>query len=156
MRERKIVKMKLVVDEVYGSIQDCAERNNLDPSTISNRIKNRVIAADSLFMHYEPELVDEEWKVHPSLGFEVSKEGRIRYFDGKIANVSGTRYMKIGFKNKYYNIHRLVAETFLHNPESKPIVHHKDHNKQNNCVTNLQWVTQKENMQYYFEYKNKK
>lgn len=36
-------------------------------------------------------------------------------------------------------IHRIVAETFLPNPENLPVVHHKDNVKQNNCVENLMW-----------------
>ena len=48
-------------------------------------------------------------------------------------------------------INRIVAETFLPNPESKPEVDHVDTNKFNNHVSNLRWATGAENQQYALE-----
>lgn len=61
---------------------------------------------------------------------------------------SGYRMVKltINKQKKDYCVHRLVAETFLSNPENLPQVNHKDRNKLNNCVKNLEWVTGSQNM----------
>lgn len=48
-------------------------------------------------------------------------------------------------QTRTFNIHRLVAEAFIPNPDDKPQIDHIDRNKENNNVENLRWVDQSEN-----------
>lgn len=86
--------------------------------------------------------------------YAVTEDGRIWSYKSKI-------FMKPCTRNKYlhvtlslngekhtYDVHRLVAEAYIDNPERKPCINHKDENTLNNSVNNLEWVTHKENNNY--------
>lgn len=45
-------------------------------------------------------------------------------------------------------MHRLIAKTFIPNPQNKETINHKDENKFNNTVVNLEWMTNEENLNY--------
>ena len=51
-------------------------------------------------------------------------------------------------ESKAFRVHRLIALTFIPNPENKPIVNHLDENKSNNNVSNLAWATAEENVNW--------
>lgn len=55
-------------------------------------------------------------------------------------------YCRVRIAGKLYLVHRLVAETFLPNPENKPFVDHINRNTSQNFVGNLRWVSHSENM----------
>ena len=61
-------------------------------------------------------------------------------------------YLQVGLhdknNHKYVNIHRLVAEAFIPNPDNLPEVNHKDEDKTNNHVNNLEWCTGSYNARY--------
>ena len=56
--------------------------------------------------------------------------------------------LKIGNDYKLKKVHRLIALTFIPNPENKPTINHKDGNKSNNNVANLEWATACENVRH--------
>lgn len=84
------------------------------------------------------------------------------YDNGDVLNITTGKKLKgsIGEHGyKYYRLsknkskkmfyaHRLVAEAFLPNPDNLPVVNHKDGNKLNNSVDNLEWVSYSENAQH--------
>lgn len=53
-------------------------------------------------------------------------------------------------KDKRYRVHRLVAEHFIPNPDNLPQVNHKDGNKYNNNINNLEWISQSDNAKHAF------
>ena len=70
----------------------------------------------------------------------------------KILKGSTTKkgYRSVELNGKAYPIHRLVAMAFIPNPYGKPQVNHIDGDKLNNCVSNLEWCTNEENMKHAY------
>lgn len=93
-------------------------------------------------------------KVSPAFpGYIVRTDGVIINKFGKILRqFEKNKYMNVWLykdkKRHFKLVHRLVAETFIPNPENLPEVNHKDENPSNNCVENLEWCDRKYNMNY--------
>ena len=83
--------------------------------------------------------------------YQASPEGQIRLTKNKRIKmatiVGGYQMVSIYFpkRPRTFRVHRLVALTFIPNPDNKPEINHKDGNKSNPCVDNLEWVTRGEN-----------
>ena len=99
--------------------------------------------------------------------YQVSNIGKVRSLDRVVVHEEGTKrnlkgdilktHIKYGYvyvtlsknnKLKSYRVHRLVAKAFIPNPNNYPSVNHKDENRKNNNVTNLEWCTVKYNNEY--------
>lgn len=115
----------------------------------------------------EEDFKNEVWK--PIKGFEgiyeVSNLGRVRSLTRKVWNYTkpgrilkpydnGHSYLNVGLSNggkeeKHAYIHRLVAQAFIPNPDNLPQVNHKNFDKKDNRVENLEWVTEEQNHKHY-------
>ena len=92
--------------------------------------------------------------------YEVSNTGKVRCLNYKMTGktkeltctekVGGYLQLRVTVdgKRKTVVVHRLVAKAFIPNPENKPEVNHKDGNKKNNHVDNLEWATRSENIRH--------
>ena len=110
----------------------------------------------------------EIWKSLPDVpGVEISTLGNVRTLDRVISSEKMTcfkkgrilkqqlhhnGYLRVGFyvngKNVHKLVHRLVAQTFIPNPNGLPEVNHKDGDRTNNNVDNIEWCTSEYNIAY--------
>ena len=106
----------------------------------------------------------EKWK--PISGYEglyeVSNKGNIKSFhknkDGVLIKLFTEKLKHTNYKcltlvdifgnKKQFRVHRIVAEMFLSNKHNKRFVNHIDNNGENNCVENLEWCSQSENIKH--------
>lgn len=104
--------------------------------------------------------MQEIWKpIEGYKYYEVSNLGNVKTFsrwkEGRLMRLikESNGYLRVNLvsndgKQRKVSVHRLVAQAFLPNPYNLPEVNHKDENKENNCVDNLEWTAQQDNINY--------
>ena len=136
-----------------------------------NNGKNKNISKSELIDIYSngnlvEDLEGEEWKWIE--GYEgrylISTKGRIRTYTvkgrGKLINPSknnrGYLLVKLTSNNgeiKGFLVHQLVGRTFIPNPFDLETINHKDFNKENNSIENLEWMSKSDNTKHYWKNK---
>jgi len=161
--------------ENYNSIEDAGKwafENKLAKSAHSGRnaIGNCLNGLSIKAYNFKWKFVDnslenEEWReinVNKLLNDEIISDKKYYVSNlGRFKNSYGTimenykpnedGYIRVYIYNKTFAIHRVVAFTFLQNPENKETVNHKDGNKLNNNVDNLEFATNKEQQIHKFQ-----
>ena len=103
----------------------------------------------------------EEWRdIEGYEGlYQISNKGRVKSLNYRMTRKEGILkpndtqgYLQIRLcknkNHKHYYVHRLVADAFIPNSNNLPEVNHKDEDKHNNCVDNLEWCTSQYNANY--------
>lgn len=157
--------------EVYNNIDEATKyviNNKLETIMTSDRIKAKlyICAKDKkkgwgfMWSYEKKEEIlyeNEIWKnikdfIQEAENYKISSYGRLKNLNENFVtgSISSAGYIKLYIGkniNKYY-AHILVALAFIPNPEKKKFVNHKDGNKQNNKLSNLEWSTPSENSQH--------
>lgn len=87
--------------------------------------------------------------------YEVSDEGHIRNKKTKRVLrefIGKDGYLRTQFNGKSRTVHRVVANVFIPKSQERDFINHKDGNKQNNRVDNLEWCTRSENMRHAYQH----
>ena len=100
-------------------------------------------------------MMTKHWAPLKHANYEATACGKIRNARTKkvlVPYINHEGYKKVGLVTasgrKKFFVHRLVAETFIHNHGDKPIVNHKNSRRKDNRVENLEWVTHSENLKH--------
>lgn len=156
--------------ELYETIKDAAQwifDEKLTTITEVNNIKSKISAVCQNHRNYTygykweykspKEIKNEIWKPIPKDliggvdGYFLSTHSRIKNHKGRISEgmwSSASGYGWVSIYPKQYQLHILMAKVFLPNFYGKPVVNHKDGNKSNSKLYNLEWTTYSENAQH--------
>lgn len=138
---------------VYKNNQEAGNAIGVSKTAIRQAIINNRFCKGYKWMYETVKIIEgERWKkikLNNKILY-ISSLGRTKdeYNRELKQHISTSKYNQICCNNKQYYIHRLVAINFIKNLDNKEYVNHKDGNKLNNKLENLEWVTNQENCQH--------
>lgn len=88
---------------------------------------------------------EDYYQVSDLGNIRIKRNGRLKYQSKEKNGYKRTTLSFVDHKSKMFLVHRLVAITFVDNPENKPEIHHINHIKDDNRAINLKWVDKSEN-----------
>jgi hypothetical protein len=178
-KNRPVLRLNKITGEIlenYNSIEDagiwcydnkltCNSHNGRNAvGNCVNGLSNSAYGYSWKFEKKDEDLENEIWKdvniknidisIYGNKKYYVSSLGRFKNSYGIIMEnykVNENGYIRVFIYNKTYALHRLIAFTFIENPDNKEQVNHIDGNKLNNSIDNLEWVTNKENQIHKFQ-----
>jgi hypothetical protein len=147
--------------EMYASIPEAAQAVGMSESAVKQCLQGRSTNCAGFKWIYDldEDLPGEIWKpISPDFikggkGYLVSNKARVKnkysYIHSQYKSDGG--YIKVNIFKNDHNVHRLVAHAFIPNPDELPMVNHKDGNKCNNLLENLEWISPSDNVRHSYD-----
>ena len=131
----------------YNSMQEAADQLKISQQMISKCARGlcHTYKGFKWVKVVDAILPNEIWKTHPTLDIQCSTLGRIKIRGVIAAGHEKEGYLRVGVNYKVYYAHRLICETFLKPNNGETQVHHKNHDRQDNRLINLEWCTPQHN-----------
>ncbi len=160
--KREVIQCSLDGQEIcrYSSVKKASEAIGCFQGSISRACSGRRKTLGKFIWKYASKkeawnvLPDELWKYYPKDDlYLISSKGRV--YTRKHNCIMSLRqptdgYVVAKINCKVTYVHKLVAVTFLSNPHNLPQVNHIDGNKMNNCIDNLEWISQSDNIRHAY------
>jgi hypothetical protein len=163
--KEKIEKYESIEQAGFWALNnDLTKTSHNGRNAIGNCLNGLTKTAYEFYWEYENKNEDLENEIWKQIFIENNSDSDKKYFVsnlGRFKNsfgiimddykVNDRGYIRVYIYNKTYYLHRIIAEIFIENPEKKEQVNHKDGNKVNNSIKNLEWVTNQENQIHKFQ-----